>query len=206
MITPISDDKKTQFKLTHPHLVECAICQNPLYGQCPECLSKTTTKCVWITGKCGHVYHDHCITQTLKTKKYCPLDNSIWSPLNKCLSLVELTCLKLIKMEPSILINLYYNYELPSKVWDLILQYSKELRPQSKLNKDDKRVISILYNTACTQLVYSEINSKIKEMEDRTIVGLSVLAGAAFLYGKSTATSNSQHYDSTYTPPCDSNL
>lgn len=62
---------------------DCAICRNHIMDKCIECQSTQETSnreenCIIVWGKCSHVFHLHCISRWLNTRKVCPLDNSKW--------------------------------------------------------------------------------------------------------------------------------
>lgn len=52
----------------------CACCLRSLDTSCRHC--DDNDKCVLFVGKCGHVYHDECISRWLTRKKCCPLDDA----------------------------------------------------------------------------------------------------------------------------------
>ena len=56
----------------------CTICMNPFECSCPLC-KFSGDDCPPIEGKCGHIFHLHCIYKWLEngTDK-CPLDREIW--------------------------------------------------------------------------------------------------------------------------------
>lgn len=61
----------------------CVICRMDTTDKCIECVSKTTDnnitdKCEVSFGKCGHIYHTHCIHKWLLIEHYCPIDKLIW--------------------------------------------------------------------------------------------------------------------------------
>lgn len=58
----------------------CAICRNFLMDGCIECASKSSEemRCPRATGICNHSFHLHCISQWIKTRNSCPLDNKTW--------------------------------------------------------------------------------------------------------------------------------
>ncbi|GME96787.1 hypothetical protein B5S32_g1427 [[Candida] boidinii] len=57
----------------------CAICRNHLMEPCIDCAGKDSrNKCPRATGVCNHSFHLHCISQWIKSRNVCPLDNSEW--------------------------------------------------------------------------------------------------------------------------------
>lgn len=66
----------------------CAICKNHIMDKCIDCEEKKEGKegkvsCPQQWGKCGHAYHEHCISQWVKSKQLCPLDNKPWEKQDK---------------------------------------------------------------------------------------------------------------------------
>jgi len=59
----------------------CAICRGSLLDNC--LLPCSQTKCLFITGICGHDYHSHCISKWFTRRPYCPLCNSSWISINR---------------------------------------------------------------------------------------------------------------------------
>lgn len=61
----------------------CAICRNHIMDKCIECqtvqeMTNNEENCSISWGKCSHVFHTHCISRWLNTRKVCPLDNRNW--------------------------------------------------------------------------------------------------------------------------------
>ncbi len=60
----------------------CTICRNSLMEKCISCIAdgkyNPISVCLVLNGKCGHSYHDHCITQWVKTQPTCPVDMQPW--------------------------------------------------------------------------------------------------------------------------------
>ena len=53
----------------------CLICRRPLNEVCNDCKQKRITDtalCIFVTGKCGHRFHAHCIDGWLKDHNKCP--------------------------------------------------------------------------------------------------------------------------------------
>lgn len=56
----------------------CTICMNPFECSCPQC-KFPGDDCPPIEGKCGHIFHLHCIYKWLENgNEKCPLDREIW--------------------------------------------------------------------------------------------------------------------------------
>ncbi len=59
----------------------CSICKNPMAESCIECQAnqeKAEQKCMKVTGRCNHAYHQHCIDNWAQRHNNCPLDNLEW--------------------------------------------------------------------------------------------------------------------------------
>ena len=56
----------------------CGICNEDNNNYCINCSSSGTTHCDIVIGECGHAYHNHCLTEWLKMRRVCPLDNKVW--------------------------------------------------------------------------------------------------------------------------------
>lgn len=61
----------------------CAICRNHIMDKCIECqsvqeMTNIDENCTIAWGKCSHVFHMHCISKWINTRKVCPLDNRPW--------------------------------------------------------------------------------------------------------------------------------
>ena len=56
----------------------CGICKEDNNNYCINCSSSGTTHCDIVIGECGHAYHNHCLTEWLKMRRVCPLDNKVW--------------------------------------------------------------------------------------------------------------------------------
>ncbi|EPE04672.1 anaphase-promoting complex subunit 11 [Ophiostoma piceae UAMH 11346] len=53
----------------------CGICQNQFDGTCPTC-KYPGDDCILLSGKCGHNFHMHCISEWIKqesAKGQCPM-------------------------------------------------------------------------------------------------------------------------------------
>lgn len=53
----------------------CLMCRNPLNEVCNTCKQKRITdpaQCPFLTGKCGHRFHSHCIDGWVKDHTQCP--------------------------------------------------------------------------------------------------------------------------------------
>ncbi|QEU62807.1 Hrt1 [Kluyveromyces lactis] len=65
----------------------CAICRNHIMEPCVNCQQEATFnsehECVAAWGECNHAFHLHCITQWIKSRNVCPLDNKPWK-LARC--------------------------------------------------------------------------------------------------------------------------
>ena len=56
----------------------CTICMSPFECACPQC-KFPGDDCPPIEGKCGHIFHLHCIYKWLDSgTDKCPLDREIW--------------------------------------------------------------------------------------------------------------------------------
>ena len=56
----------------------CTICMSPFECACPQC-KFPGDDCPPIEGKCGHIFHLHCIYKWLESgTDKCPLDREIW--------------------------------------------------------------------------------------------------------------------------------
>ncbi len=56
----------------------CTICMSPFECACPQC-KFPGDDCPPIEGKCGHIFHLHCIYKWLNSgTDKCPLDREIW--------------------------------------------------------------------------------------------------------------------------------
>ena len=56
----------------------CTICMSPFDCACPQC-KFPGDDCPPIEGKCGHIFHLHCIYKWLESgTDKCPLDREIW--------------------------------------------------------------------------------------------------------------------------------
>jgi len=59
----------------------CSICRSRLDELCVQCSSEVMCdeqKCIFVTGACGHIYHNHCIGKWLTRHTVCPLCNIDW--------------------------------------------------------------------------------------------------------------------------------
>jgi RING-box protein 1 len=58
----------------------CALCGNTLPGPCKNCEQNQAEveACVLCWGTCNHVFHFHCISNSLKQSQVCPLDLTEW--------------------------------------------------------------------------------------------------------------------------------
>ena len=56
----------------------CTICMSPFECACPQC-KFPGDDCPPIEGKCGHIFHLHCIYKWLDSgTDKCPLDREVW--------------------------------------------------------------------------------------------------------------------------------
>ena len=56
----------------------CTICMSPFECACPQC-KFPGDDCPPIEGRCGHIFHLHCIYKWLNSgTDKCPLDREIW--------------------------------------------------------------------------------------------------------------------------------
>ena len=111
----------------------CPICNNYLTHSCVECVADNKDSCDLSQGKCGHIFHRHCIRNWLtKQQQYsCPVDQTQFvydkeilddpnslkhlskrSKINKNESINNINALKAAKqttetMEPPLLKNQY---------------------------------------------------------------------------------------------------
>lgn len=62
---------------------ECAICRNKLTQKCAVCFESKdilNENCPVSKGKCGHAFHYHCISKSLRSgSDVCPIDNVVWN-------------------------------------------------------------------------------------------------------------------------------
>lgn len=60
----------------------CSICKSDIHQLCVECQARGSEEkmeeCTVARGMCGHVFHFHCISKWLETKKVCPLCSNNW--------------------------------------------------------------------------------------------------------------------------------
>lgn len=56
----------------------CIICRTNTLSLCPDCENEYFGLCTATRGKCGHVFHTHCIKQWLGQARTCPADNAAW--------------------------------------------------------------------------------------------------------------------------------
>ena len=73
----------------------CAICKEPLQSLCVQCSSSnhvsrnTDEKCSVSSGKCNHLYHEHCISNWLRMpgaqNKKCPHCAVTWEYSTKAM-------------------------------------------------------------------------------------------------------------------------
>ena len=58
----------------------CGVCYYHIMDRCTHChdSKNLTEKCGISWGKCGHVFHTHCIAKGQNEDKVCPLDNQKW--------------------------------------------------------------------------------------------------------------------------------
>ena len=58
----------------------CAICRSSLMDLCITCMSNSTPtdECTVSWGECNHAFHSHCISDWVKTRAVCPLDQKQW--------------------------------------------------------------------------------------------------------------------------------
>jgi RING-box protein 1 len=56
----------------------CSICKEDNNSYCINCVASGNINCNIIIGECGHAYHEHCLTEWLKMRRVCPLDNKVW--------------------------------------------------------------------------------------------------------------------------------
>ena len=59
----------------------CSICRGSLMDLCISCQSNMSSseECNVAWGECNHAFHAHCITDWLKTRAVCPLDQKQWN-------------------------------------------------------------------------------------------------------------------------------
>lgn len=161
-------DNESRYLLLYPNSMNtCCICQDKMVNLCSDCKSNSKeyqlkTKCSWIEGQCHHRYHVHCINSWLKKHNVCPLDNSLWKPINKCLSLKELACQKLARAPTSTLIAMHDNYDLPPSIWDLILKYTKELKDYD-LYDDAGTFSKLMYYKTYHKIAKVKLDKKVKK-------------------------------------------
>ncbi|KAH0785780.1 putative Ring-box protein [Histomonas meleagridis] len=61
--------------------VDCSFCRMPLHGPCADDTALgLTDPCPTQEGKCGHIFHIHCLDKWIKTMSNCPLCSSRWVP------------------------------------------------------------------------------------------------------------------------------
>ena len=62
----------------------CTICMSPFECACPQC-KFPGDDCPPIEGKCGHIFHLHCIYKWLNSgTDKCPLDREVWKEKTEC--------------------------------------------------------------------------------------------------------------------------
>ena len=59
-------------------LGECKICKEPLNGPCMECKPFKDMNCVLKTGRCGHMFHGHCVGHWVEDHQTCPCCAQQW--------------------------------------------------------------------------------------------------------------------------------
>ncbi|CAL6037338.1 RING-H2_zinc finger domain-containing protein [Hexamita inflata] len=68
----ILTDRKTEAQF-------CGICKTAVEEPCPDCDGNgKNAVCVIAEGKCGHIYHKHCIDRWVAKQQMCPMCHGIW--------------------------------------------------------------------------------------------------------------------------------
>lgn len=90
--------------------IECIICKRFLSEPSYEIISNNkniTMENNIVIGKCGHMFHNECLSEYLKNSECCPIDNVKW-----CLHRVADTTTKLVVYNQSNKYNLKRKYNI----------------------------------------------------------------------------------------------
>lgn len=74
-------DKNYDFS-SNSHMSECAICKCSLYEESDNIYSRNENlgyEQSLIAGKCGHIFHEHCLYKWLGSCNTCPIDKIQWA-------------------------------------------------------------------------------------------------------------------------------
>ncbi|ETO08670.1 hypothetical protein RFI_28717, partial [Reticulomyxa filosa] len=91
--------------------LECRMCRNDLMGRCAECEESNANveSCAIAQGECNHVFHVHCLENTLKSHFRCPL---CLQQLRVCCQLLSLHATKRFENNGNIFLNLLWKFKL----------------------------------------------------------------------------------------------
>lgn len=106
----------------------CAICREELKNVCVVCNVDNKKECQTVMGRCGHVYHEHCIDKWLKNRIVCPLDNRKWRTGTPELKSLRHLCCKKIALDINLTLQATVLGEtvVTSSDWEEILKYAEK--------------------------------------------------------------------------------
>lgn len=87
-------------KLSHI-CVGCELSRDP---PTPNIVPHTKGECNTLAGRCGHVYHRHCIKRWLKYRTVCPIDNREWRSTE--IESLQTLCVREIVSDQQLIIDL----------------------------------------------------------------------------------------------------
>ncbi len=76
-----SDIENISYNKDESIIKECVICKRSLFESSYETISNNKNllnETEIIIGKCGHIFHEDCICNWLKTSEICPIDKVKW--------------------------------------------------------------------------------------------------------------------------------